>query len=112
MTRADQFACIEFARTNLMRWAEEQGISLYRIGFVVPFVETDLGLSAWFFFETDEQLRRSGAMGWTGRLSARLMDVLEALGDSAPWLTNMGFVWDSHENVIHNYEGSYFYRVR
>ncbi len=112
MTRSDQFACIASARTSLLKWAEEQGISLHRIEFVVPFVDADFKLSAWFFFETDEQLRRSDAMGWPERLSARFTEVLSALGYPAAWLTKIGFSWDSHENVIRNYEGSYFYRLR
>ena len=76
MTRSGQFAWIDSAKKDLLRWAEEQGIPLHQIEFVVPFVDTDFSLTAWFFFETDEQLRRSGAMGWPERLSARFTRVL------------------------------------
>jgi hypothetical protein len=112
MTRSDQLAYIESARTNLMAWAKGQDIPLHRMEFVVPFVDTNFGLSAWFFFETDAQLRRSGALGWPERLSARLTEVLATLGYPAPWLRKIGFYWDSHENVVRNYGGRYFYRLR
>jgi hypothetical protein len=112
MTRSDQFAYIEAARANLLRWAPEHGIPLHRIEFVVPSVDTDLGLSAWFFFETDEQLRRSKAMGWPQRLSTRFTEVVVGLGCPATWLPEIRFVLDSHENIIRNYEGSYIYRLR
>ena len=112
MTRSDQFAYIDSAKKDLLEWAEEQGISLHRIEFVVPFVDTDFSLSAWFFFETDEQFGQSGATGWPERLSARFAEVLAALGYPAALLTKIGFVWDSHENVIRDYGGSYFYRLR
>lgn len=112
MTRSDQFAYIDAAKASLLRWAPEHGIPLHQIEFVVPFVDTNFGLSVWFFFETDEQLRRSNAMGWPDRLSARFTELVERLGYSAAWLPKIRFVLDSHENVVRNYEGSYFYRLR
>jgi hypothetical protein len=112
MTRCGQFAWIDSAKKDLLRWAEEQGIPLHQMEFVVPFVDTDFSLSAWFFFETDEQLQRSNASGWPERLSTRFTEVLATFGYPAAWLTKIGFFWDSHENVVRNYEGSYFYRLR
>jgi hypothetical protein len=112
MTRDEQFAYIETAKGNVLAWAKKQGIPLVRVEYVFPFVDTNFGLSAWFFYETDDQLQRSEAMGWPDRLVSRLTEVLEGLGYPAGWLSKISGYFDSHENVVRNYEGSYFYRLR
>lgn len=112
MTRAEQFSTIELARASVLRWARGRGIPLHRIEFAVPFVDTDFRLSAWFFFETDEQLRRAGDLGWPDRLAAAFTEALRSLGYAPDWLPEIRFVYDSHEAVCRDYEGSYFYRLR
>ena len=112
MTRDEQFAYIEAARTSILQRARERGIPLQRMEFVVPFVDTDFGLSAWFFYETDEQLRRAGDTGWPNQLETHFTEALRVLGYAPDWLSNVEFFYDLHENVFINYKGSYFYRVR
>ncbi|HEU5115880.1 MAG TPA: hypothetical protein VFT74_04320 [Isosphaeraceae bacterium] len=106
MTRDEQFALIETARDSLMRWAGAQRIPLHRMEYVVPFVDTNFGLSAWFFYKTDEQLRQAEENGWSDRLSACLVEVLRDLGYAPDWLWRIRFFFDSHENVLRHYEGS------
>ena len=112
MTREQQFAYIDLARKSFLPWATGRGIPLRRIEFVVPFVETNFGLSVWFFYETDEQLGRSGVERWPDRLTGSFIGLLRTLGYAPDWLTQVVFTFDSHENVVQNYEGSYFYRLR
>ncbi len=112
MTRGEQFAYIETARASLLLWAREQGIPLHGIEFVVPFVHTDFSVSIWCFYETHDQLQRSGAMQWSERLASHFTELLLGLGYAASWLPEARFYFDSHENVVRNYEGSYFYRLR
>ena len=112
MTRDEQFAYIETARASILQWARERGIPLHRIEFVAPFVDTNFGLSSWFFYETDEQLRCAGDMGWPDHLDTHFIEALRVLGYAPEWLSNVRFFYDSHENVVNHYEGSYFYRLR
>ncbi len=112
MTRDEQFAYIETAKGDVLAWAKKKGIPLARIEYVVPFVDTNFSLSAWFFYETDDQLQRSEEMEWPVRLVSELRQVLKRLGYPAAWLSKITGFFDSHENVVRNYEGSYFYRLR
>lgn len=112
MTREEQYALIETAKESLMRWAGSQRIPVHRIEYVVPFVDTNFGLNAWFFYETDEQLQQAEGKGWSDRLSTALARLLRNLGYAPEWLLKIQFFFDSHENVVRHYEGSYFYRLR
>ena len=112
LTRDEQFTCVERARADVLRLARREGIPLHRIEFVIPFVPTDLGLGAWFFYETDDQLRRAEAAGWSAVLTAALTRALGSAGYAEEWLGEIGFTFDSHEHVVRDYEGSYFYRLR
>jgi hypothetical protein len=112
MTRDEQFSSIEAASERLLRWANGRSIPLHRMEFVVPFVDTNPGLTVWAFFETDEQLRRAGDLGWPVQLAAYFTGALRALGYAPEWLPEVRFMYDSHEAVCRDYEGSYFYRLR
>lgn len=112
ITREDQFKFIEAARAQLMESANASSVPLHRVEFVVPFVETDFSLSAWFFLETDAQLNGRDAKRWTTWLKSEFLKILRAQDYPARWLGEVGFAFDSHENVVENFEGSYFYRLR
>jgi hypothetical protein len=112
ITRVDQFKIIEGTRSQLIATAKAALIPLHNVEFVVPFVPTDFSLSAWLFFETDAQLKGSDAHRWTTWLKSELLKILHAHGYPERWLGEVGFAFDSHENVVKNFEGSYFYRLR
>ena len=112
MTRDEQFAIIDKARGIILAWAHAEGIPLNRIEFVVPFVATDFGLSTWFFYESEAHRQQSERMGWSPKLKKAFARILSAEGYSTDWLPAVDFVFDSHENVVTNYHGSYFYRLR
>ncbi|QEH31953.1 hypothetical protein OJF2_04200 [Aquisphaera giovannonii] len=78
MTGDERFAHLEAARPMLLRWAPERGIPLHRVEYVVPLAEANPGLSAWLFFETDEDPHRAYALGWPERLAARFTETLKA----------------------------------
>src|SRR5262245_8275256 len=112
MTRDEQFSSIEAASASPLRWARRRSTPLHRIEFVVPFVDTNPGLTAWVFFEADDQLRRAGDLGWPVQLAAHFTGALRVLGYAPGWLSEVRFVYDSHEAVCRDYEGSHFYRLR
>lgn len=112
MTREEQFAFIASAKASVLASARRDGIPLHRIEFVVPFVDDDFGLWVWFFYETDDQLQSAVRTGWSEALKAELLRALRSTGYAEEWLDAVGFAFDSHENVLRDYEGSYFYRLR
>jgi hypothetical protein len=92
--------------------AKAAAVPLYRIEFVVPFVATDFSLGVFLFVETDAQLHSSDAESWFSWLKREFLSVLRAKGYPDRWLGAVTFELDSHENVVKNFEGSYFYRLR
>ena len=94
-----------------MAKAKAASVPLHRVEFVVPFVATDFGLGVWLFVETDAQLRaltqKHGS--W---LKREFLNALRAQGYPERWLGEVNFEFDSHENVVKKFEGSYFYRLR
>ncbi len=112
MTHTEQFEYIENARHTILSWARSQQIPLHRVEYVVPFVDMDFSLSAWLFFETDDQLRQQRTIRRLATIKNTFKGILQSLGYAPEWIREIGFVFDSHENVERNYEGNYFYRLR
>ena len=94
MTRDEQFRIIDSAKRHILAWAKQAAIPLYAVEYVVPFGETDFGLSAWFFYETKDQLKRAkstrsseqlrkidlGVRSPVGRASFRFADRAQDVG--------------------------------
>jgi len=112
MTRHEQFQIIASAKRLIVAWADEATIPLHAVEFVVPFVATDFGLSVWFFYKTNTQLGAAQSNTWSEQLQAAFLKALASLGYDSRWLAEVIFVFDSHENVQKEAEGSYFLRMR
>ena len=112
MNREEQFAIIAKAKEAIMKWAESQQIHLFRVEYVVPFVQDDFSLYTWFFFKTDQDVVNYEKDGTSERLSQQFLVTLEGMGYPAPNIKQVSFIFDSDENVQKNYEGNYFYRLR
>jgi hypothetical protein len=112
MTREQQFAAIEKARDGILSWAHERGVPLARVEYVVPFVEDDFSLSVWLFYDRDVSVASYEADGTTKALKERYLKMLCEIGYAERWLSEVAFYLDSHEHVVRDYQGSYFYRLR
>ena len=112
MTREDQFAFIERGKAAVLTGASRYDVPLHCVEFVVPFVPGDLSLSVWLFNESDEQLGRAEAIGWSSALRDEFVQAIRSIGYAEEWLGAINFTFDSHESVVRDYEGSYFYRLR
>ena len=58
MNRQEQFQLIEAAKTEILKWAKAENIALFRVEYVVPFVEDDFSLSTWFFYDMGEMVKQ------------------------------------------------------
>jgi hypothetical protein len=112
MTRDLQFEIIEVARPRILAWAARERIPLHRVEYVAPFVESDLSLSVWLFYDTDRSLAEWARNGGSDRLGRQFLIILSELGYPDELAAQVGFQLDSDENVRNNFEGSYFYRLR
>ncbi len=92
--------------------AKEASVPLHQVEFIVPFVPTDFDMDALLFLETDAQLRGPDAELWKAWLTRELLRLLQTQGYPQRWLDEVTFEFDSHENVVKNFKGSYFYRTR
>jgi hypothetical protein len=110
--RRRQFAHLNDAKQDLLAWAAANDVPLVRVEFVVPFVGGDFGAKVWLFYDTDENVASCAATGTTADVQERLLWILSGNGYPADWLAHISFVVDSHENVVLNFGGSYFYRLR
>ncbi len=107
-----QFQFIEQAENELREWSIDQNIKIHRIEFVVPFVLTDRTLAVWIFFETDRMMEKYKCDGTTEIIQSRFFDIMKDIGYPEDYVTQIVFCIDSHENVVSNFEGSYFNRLR
>ncbi|MEX0996266.1 MAG: hypothetical protein WDZ45_04395 [Flavobacteriaceae bacterium] len=73
---------------------------------------SDKDLDVWLFFDTDEIVMNYAINGTTEKVKKEYLRILEDLNYPSNYLDQVIFHIDSHENVVKNYEGSYFYRLR
>lgn len=95
-----------------IEWTKKSDISLHTIETVVPFVTTDKDLDVWLFFDTNETVKTYQKNGTIEKVKEEYLRTLEGFNYPRDYLDHVTFHIDSHENVIKNYEGNYFYRLR
>jgi hypothetical protein len=110
--RSLQFDAIERASVKTLDWASGQSIPLRHIEPVVPFVETDFGLDAWLFFESESQVARFQADGTSETVIARFHSDLADSGYRSEWLPRVICHFGSKEVVDRDHQGSYYYFLR
>jgi hypothetical protein len=105
------WAAIKSADGRFLSWANSNGIVVSRIEHVAVFEEWSRGAGIYIFFPTDEDLERHRSIGKLANMETLYRQYLsdaEYPSERFPVL----FDFDSHENVVKNYQGSYFYRLR
>jgi len=71
-----------------------------------------LQFEVYIFYETDKGLQANIASGKTELTKIEFLRILQELNCSHELASGVRFEFDSHENVIKNYEGNYFLRLR
>jgi hypothetical protein len=110
--RSRQFELIERARKRLMKWAQAENIPLRHVEFVVPFIETDFSLSAWFFYSDELSVASLEGDGTSGRVIQRFKLELANAEYPTHWLSVVECRFASKEVVDRDYAGSYYHYVR
>ncbi|GAC1327689.1 MAG: hypothetical protein NVSMB28_24460 [Collimonas sp.] len=108
------FAAIEQAMGEVIIKVRARGIRLRNAEFVTTSEEWDDSLGVLIFYENDSDIVAYEKDGTTDMIKLKFLEELAAskLQFSFSELPEMDFVFDSHENVVKNYDGSYFLRLR
>jgi hypothetical protein len=105
------WASLKRARKRFRAWARSEGIPVERVEHVATFEDWDTSSAVVIFFKTDSDLQRLKAEGRLEAIESRYRQCLaDARYPSERFPVLLEF--DSHENVVKNYQGSYFCRMR
>ncbi len=106
------FVSITEAKANVLVWALAERIPLHTIEYVATFEEWDHGIGVWIFYKTDADLRSNSASGTNAQLQQQILSGLRSANYPFAQFPEVVFNFDSHENVVRNFQGNYFYRLR
>lgn len=109
------FAAIELTGTKLKEVSNNKGIKIRRLEFVSASGILDKNLAVWIFYETNAELTLRTSDGTNEKLKTDFLDELKKTKNILPFDAMpeaVVFKFDSHDNVILNYKGSYFLRLR
>ena len=108
------FAAIEQAMSAVIVEMRAREIRLKNVEFVTTSREGDNSLVVLIFYESDSDVAIYDGDGTTEAIRLKFQDELAASKSqfSFSQLPNMSFVFDSHENVVKNFEGNYFLRLK
>jgi hypothetical protein len=107
-----QLAFVDRVKKLMLDWTKQKEIRLHTVDCIVPFVLTDKSISVWLFYDTDKTKSDYEINGTNDIVKNQYLHLLTELNYPTDYLQEVTFFIDSDENVIKNYEGSYFYRLR
>ncbi len=102
-----QWQIIEKAKQILVKWLKNNNIYTHTIHFI-PI--DDISLEVYVFYKKDDDIVENQKNGVTEKIKETFINIIYDIDCTR--FNEISFVFDSHENVIKNYEGSYFFRLR
>ena len=103
------FKIIEKARPILIDWGRE--IPVHRVEFIASFEEHSKSLGVFVFYERDADVARYAEDGTSRSVEDEFLEILRRLRYPFDKFPEVDFVFDSHERVEREYEGSYYFRT-
>ena len=77
----------------------------------VPIISNPI-IEVYVFYCADSDISKNDKLGVSEKISSFIVGELNRIGRGPTQGVLPKFVFDSHENVVINYEGSYFFRLR
>ena len=114
----------DFARAKAAMRKDDQGLSEVREKvlarfknkgvheFIVLYSRKAESFGAYVFYDVDSQIDQSVKTGLSKEIEEAVFKELERVGRGSKEKIKVNFEYDSHENVIQNYEGDYYSRLR
>lgn len=104
-----QWDIIENGKKVLMEWSKNNHVHIFAIHFVPMF---DFSLEVYIFYENDNDILKNQTNGITDSVKKTFLKAISDMGYMQHFGDSITFIFDSHENVVKNYEGNYFLRLR
>lgn len=104
-----QWDFIEKAKMILMNWSKVNNVHLFAVHFVPM---SDFSLEVYVFYKSDFDIIQYQKNGVSDKVKQIFIKALNDLNYMKNFNNNITFTFDSNENVINNYQGSYFLRLR
>lgn len=80
--------------------------------FMVLYSRKTDSLGAYVFYDVDSQIGEAVETGLAKKIEEAVYEGLENVGRGTREDIKVNFEFDSHENVVRNYEGDYYNRLR
>lgn len=103
---------VALASSEIRAWLNEQRTPIHCIETIAVFEPWSNDLAIWFFYETDQQRDERAGSSEESRLERQFCEALLRHRFPARLMDRVSFAFDSHETVVRDYEGNYFYRLR
>jgi hypothetical protein len=104
-----QWNIIEKAKNALMKWSKDNLANIHAIRFVSMF---DFSLEVYIFYKYNSDITKNEINGLTDNAKQYFLKTISDMDYMKHFESNIAFIFDSDENVIKNYNGSYFLRLR
>jgi hypothetical protein len=102
---------LKTAASGFLGWAASNNIAVERVEHVATFEDWDKSSEVYIFFPTNVDLERHKETGKLQEIETHYRQLLSDAQYPSERFP-IRFFFDSHENVVKNYEGNYFYRLR
>lgn len=104
-----QWDIIEKGKEKLLKWSKENEAQIFTVHFVpIGFSP----LEVYIFYENDSDIVLNEKSGITENVKRVFLETISNLDYTKIFDNNIIFIFDSNENVIKNYQGNYFLRLR
>jgi hypothetical protein len=108
--RVSQWGALKQVRPRFKSWLKDKS---WRKKFhQLEFIPHSTFLEIFIFYKTDADVAAGNTDGFSETIRQKMLGDLADLEYPRLAETEVRFIFDSHENVVKNYEGSYFYRLR
>lgn len=104
-----QWEIINKAKVVLMNWAVINKIHIITVHFIPMF---DSSLEVYLFYENNKDISQNTTNGISDMVKQIFLKTLKDLNYYKHFSDKIMFIFDSNENVIKNYQGNYFLRLR
>ncbi len=102
---------VKHTDNEFKNWCKKIGIKIFRIEYLITWEDWDDGIEVYIFTKTNKELSDLSE-NQIENLKFEYLNCLKRNNYPFDKFPNIGFVFDSDQNVKENYEGSYFYRLR
>jgi len=108
----DYWDILKVAEKELISWDSIRTTNIYRIEYVAVFEEWSDGIELYIFYKTEKEKLTVLKEGYFDEIKDYYIKLLKKHNYPFNLYPKVDFIFDSHESVQKDYDGSYFFRLR